>query len=407
MSQYPPAQHPQHGWHQPYSHPGHQPPRRPPRSRTPLVFLLVALLIVAGATTAIVLATSDGSSGRAAGADEQSNAPRTGGSQDGGSEVPTVSVAVPGWSEGQPITEETLGAVPPEEIFWTVYKRHAMIPVQELIQEPWVAPAGKPLASGQVTPQTRTIRVVFDYQTKEFANATTSRVNGQLDSASICVDSKLYMKTGTDLKEGRPYSLYPQDQNGARDCPLVLDEDAYKQNSIIATWLNDAFMTGGLTSDQADRFIACLREQKLVSVTKVAMVQPAGKKYVAIEGEVNRIDDSEGNSETKQGTNLLRQCFDDGTGLDQRRHPYPFTVGGLQGLKWIYYLDPNTLRPAFSKVQTTPVLSPDGSASPQNAEYNESVSWVQWNYPQAVPKFTLADGEQALRVAWPQDLPGK
>jgi hypothetical protein len=281
-----------------------------------------------------------------------------------------------------------------------------MTPVQELIQEPWVAPAGKPLSSGQqVTPQVRTIRVVFDYRSKEFAKATTSRVRGKLDAASICVGGQEFMKTTTDLEDGGPYSVFPG--GGGRDCPPLLTEQAIKQNALIATWLNDAFMTGGLTGDQADQLIDCFRQRKLVSVAKVSMVSAAGKRYVAVEGEVNRVEDRQISSEVKQGTDLLRQCFDDATELDQRSYPYPFIAGGTQGLKWVYYLDSATLRPAFSKVATTPVLALDGSVSPQNSEYNESVSWCRWGYPAAVPKFTVTDGEQPLSVAWPEDLPGK
>lgn len=405
MTGFPPPHSSQPEGQHPYPHQSYPPQPWPRRRRSPLVLLLLVILLVAGATT-VVLDTTTGPRGHLTAVTDYSSAPTANGSQGQGAQAAVVSVNVPGWREGQPITEETLGAVDAEEFFWTVYKRHAMIAVQELIQEPWVAPAGRPVAT-EHGPSVRTIRIVFDYRTKHFATASTSRVGERLDNASICVDGRLFMKTGTDLKEGSPYHPFSQDQYGARACPLVLNDDAYKQNGLIATWINDAFMTGGLDSDQADQFIALLRERRLVSVTKVSMVQAAARQFVAIEGEVNRIEDPEGRSETKLGTNVVRECFDVGTGRDQTRHPFPFTVGGLQGLKWVYYLDPSTLRPVVSKVETTPVLSRDGSVSPKNAQFNESVSWVQWGYPPAVPRFELSDGEQALSVAWPQGLPGK
>lgn len=403
MSHHPTAEHPPPGWPPPYppgQHP--RPGTRRPRWVVPVATLVVVLL--AGVIT-VVLATREQPSGGSADTGPAATRSDAGASPDGGA-VPEIPVDVPGWREGQPITEEILRAVKPEDLFWIVYKRQSMIPIHEVVQETWMAQAGKPVAPRNlVVPQVRTVRIILDYRGKDIARAETSRTpTGDLSGAMICVEGKRFSKTETALEENRPYT---ESTVGGQDCPPTLTEAVLKRYPNLGLWVNDAFMTGGLSSVQADRFIDCMRERQLVSVSSVALVQASGQSYVAVEGQVNRVEARTISTETKQGHDLVRDCFDLGTELKQELHPYPFSVGGAQGLHWIYYLDPTNLRPAFSRRETTPVLSMDGSESPANAEYNASISWVRWAYPTAVPQLTLADGEQVLTVSWPAGLPGK
>lgn len=386
--------------------PAGRPERGRRRRRWVVSAAVLVVVLLAGVPTVVVAAGGVRSGGFGAVGTVASRSAHGSSAGSDVAAVPQISVDVPGWHEGQPITDEVLRAVRPEDLFWTVYKRLSLIAVHEVVQEVWIANAGKSVApQNLVAPELRTRRVIFDYRSKAIARVETSRsLAGDLTGAMICVDGKRYSKTETAIEQNRPYA---ESAGGGQDCPSALTDAVLKRYGNLGLWVNDALMTGGLTSAQADGFIDCLRERQLVSVTSAVLVQANGTSYVAVEGEVNRVQDRAVSVETRQGHGLVRDCFDIGTGVKQELHPYPFSVGGAQGLRWTYYLDPASLRPVFSRRETTPVAKFDGSASPGDADYNASIAWVRWAYPANVPRFTLADGERPLAVAWPLGLPGK
>jgi hypothetical protein len=91
------------------------------------------------------------------------------------------------------------------------------------------------------------------------------------------------------------------------------------------------------------------------------------------------------------------------TGLDPGKHPYVNNGAVAGGIRFVTYVDPATLLPAYSQSALTPALDRDGK--PELADFDASSSLTRLEYDFALRQvFTLdTKNYNPITLSWPAE----
>jgi hypothetical protein len=144
---------------------------------------------------------------------------------------------------------------------------------------------------------------------------------------------------------------------------------------------SDGVMPGGLTSDEVDKYLSYIDHiPGLIDVKKPTVITGTdGKPYiqldVAIVPQDGQVKDAD-----KQGVAFLEAGFAQ-TGHKPTDYPLIVGAGPAQGRHFLYYVDPQTLLPAYAVALDTKVTKLDGTTDPDNAQ-PANRELYEYGYPQ-------------------------
>lgn len=335
-------------------------PPQGPRRRVPMwVKIGVPAVVVVLVATGLVLLLNRGggssSNSQAGGAsscdtaDVSSNSPTD--PRKWGVDLPACtphqySTDVPGLS--LPATAAGLAKADPTQLYWAMLKRQVTKPISSTVSVFYTdadAYAQFPVGDAQL--------VQIDYAAHKFVAVRHANMNV---STGASIDNTSFITTCVDNMSHAwapdigwlTQSSADQANPKANECNRL---DGQKEIDAFST---DGIATGGLTSAQADKYISYLANVKgLISVTKPTMAQGSdGKSYIQLDMKLTPQDPKD--PDDVNPTLLMGGAFIEAavaqTGVDQAKWPYILTTAESQGLKVRYYVDPNTLLPAYSVI---------------------------------------------------------
>jgi len=255
-----------------------------------------------------------------------------------GSQTPGANAsAVSGLPTGAQITAQTLASYNKEDLFWGYFQHAAQ---QSQVVTTHLQSKYPELGK---TGDIQRLKVGFDYKTKKLVAAEESfdaLTNKMVDSKIRCYDGKQYdaIIDGTTPKW--------EITNPGYFCEL----------DNLSWFLSDGMNTGGLSEDQAKKFVSSLRSEKgLVTVNTDTWETHKGKQYIHFSVDLKPVAAAEG----YEGVPFLQVAFDD-TGLNYQTHPYQPKENFGGGYHLEYWVDPVTQLPSYAELSDTPIYDATG-----------------------------------------------
>jgi hypothetical protein len=284
----------------------------------------------------------------------------------------------------KPLTDADVAGIDRTQAFWAYVLLTAQQHQSVATSEVHIVSSGINSLSGQGSTSDDFFKVGFDYGTKKIVYSgdhhygSTPRETDQLR----CYDGKqIHRHT---VEAGVPFVSSP-----------ITTHDECVLGEAVDLSLGDCVIPGGLTADQAGKFIQYLRAQPgLVTVDGLALLDHQGKQYLHFTVNLNPVT-GPNSAGVYLGTSWLTFAFRE-TGLDFRTHPYQTRGTGGAGLHMEYYIDPTTKLPAYSEIKTTPSKDHNGSYKPED----ESES-VKMQYQYGVSTFDASDkSPDLIAITW-------
>lgn len=233
-------------------------------------------------------------------------------------------------------------------------------------------------------------RLTFDLRTKAFARErNTHQYSGgtlSLVERDRCVGGRSYT---SDTVTGRPREPWKPNKLQYNQCTELAPEDT--------GYISDSIATGGLTAKQADVMVGELRkEDKFLRTRQAKLVMHGAKQYIRFAVEVTPVGDH-----NDEGSGRFGKAFAK-TGLDADKYPYRYYNYADEGLRFITYVDPATLLPAYSEFADTPPLD---AYTGRQQELEDGQAWelrVAYSFPGRIEPLDLKDYTD-VPMSWPAE----
>ncbi|HVX46811.1 MAG TPA: hypothetical protein VHC49_23160 [Mycobacteriales bacterium] len=275
----------------------------------------------------------------------------------------------PALRPGEPVTAARLAHVNPERFFYEVMKRQAMVQITDLTSEHFDSPQERLHRDRYDNTVTRRI---IDYPHRRVTEASSYGVPANAD-ISRCIN-------GTSKNFSRISHTWGP---GIFDYACTHLDDHNFQST-------DGITPGGLTAPQADRYTARLQALRgFINPRQPRLLIDHGHRYIRMVVDIRPILGSRG--AYLGALQLFDQAFKD-AGLYTTPRIFLTSTAPGQGIHCIYYIDPVTLRPSFSKLLGTTVVNADGR--PAHPFPNSHV--YQYRYPARLPVFTMQDHQPVV-----------
>lgn len=328
-----------------------QPPQR--NNRVPLIIggiVLAALVIIAIPVTYIALRPSEaGTSGTGAPASR-----------------PTLK-------PGDPITQDKLNKVAPDDFYFDVQKRQLTKPVSLVtsgyFQRPSDFSSHKSYYVNQVGVDHRGGRAAG---VGRFTAARTSYTDGKSDSQVRCVSQKPYY-LGKDYETGK---MKWDKGSDPEECKTIEQWRSYGSDGVTASGLNEG---------QANAVQSSLRDEYegFAAPRRPKLIKASGHSYIRQVVDYKPKKLADGNY---WGTQIFIWAFKK-SGLDSLTWPFVPGLGGGEGLHIIYYYDTKTLLPTAAMIRTTAILDANGKPS---HDYKQTIV-VNYAFPSKLAPVDLKD----------------
>lgn len=311
---------------------------------------------------------------------------------------------VPGYMPSATPSAEQLATADPRQLYWAVLKRQGMAVITEVTK-----------VGGYMTTQDYEAdwpgglvsHSVIDWRSRKFIQEDTSvKADGSPDTSTVrrCLDSNT---VGT-YSQADPIVGKPAGWETAPDSMHACD-DKLKPNQDVANVIDgDGVAPAGLSSSDMDKFISYLDHVPgLIHVEKpIVATGKDGKQYIQLKVSLTPQDSKLQSNDFRMGQAFLNAAF-----VQTGKNPstWPFIISGNvgQGKRMAYYIDPQTLLPAYSVFMDTKVLNVDGTPDLQ-APQPQWRQLYEYGFPQQLDSSRLqASGtpDNAAYKAPPFDRP--
>lgn len=278
---------------------------------------------------------------------------------------------------GNSLTDASLAKLDKTDLFFGVFK-HAS-EQQVVATKLGYYFTNKPHQYGGQSTATDT---TMNYATKQFSYDSDIYMGDSMaPDKTRCIDSQPYHFTS-----GFSSSRWEQSDSDSTACSF---------QSVGDFSTNDGINTGGLTSTQADTFVAAIRQVKgLVKVNSATVATHNSKNYIKFDVTITPVKLTDG----YYGMQNFMWAFKD-TGLDPAKQPYSYLGSADAGMRLTYYVDPTTQLPAYAQLDTTGQVGTDGKVK-SDAIYD--YRHVEYTFGGQVPTLTLND-HNPIQFSWPTD----
>ncbi|QUH06461.1 hypothetical protein HUO13_34175 [Saccharopolyspora erythraea] len=289
-----------------------------------------------------------------------------------------------GFKPGMEINEAVLAETDADALYEAMLRNQLMRPVHQVTMEHYSNPQWFE-DSERLGHTVRQTRVDYEHYRVTEADADYEVVDGTqvLHAQSRCVDGGSHRwseYTGT-------WSKRPQDS-----CTPEL----------IKVGSGDGIAPGGLSAQQADRYLRYLRGEfgDPVSVGRPTLFEHDGESYVRLPVKVTPLRTGDAGYTGM----MLFQWALIAAGIEPLTYPYSNGGAGASGVEVTYYIDPDTTLPAYSFQRMTPVLNSAGEMkdpgewlSVRRAEYAFPERWLP--YDPADPRDL-----EPIALTWHRDI---
>lgn len=319
--------------------------------------VVVVVLLIAGATSAVLLVN------------------RGSGAGDGDQAARQVSAAA---KQGR-LTDAQLQKVDATDLYYAVFKT--------MVQRSLLHTKVETTTPGGQTGAYFRHDMTTDLRTKKYSyQSELAEGSGTSVGSFRCVGAKLYYSDASDGQRWHDWANDPGADN--KKCTNLTEVESY---------ISDGMATGGLTGPQADLMVHELRRyDTFMRASQVKLADRNGKRYLRFAVQVTPVKLEDGNY---YGMQRFTFGFKE-TGLDPGKHPYGNDGAVSGGIRFVMYVDPVTLLPAYSQSALTPSVDRDGKPEPADFDTSSSLSRVEYDFTQR-QVFTLGLGDyDPIVLSW-------
>lgn len=315
-----------------------------------------------------------------------------------GTGIPACTVhqyptTVPGLTASVP----TLAHIDSRTLLWAMLKRQDTQPVSSTLHANWPTPH---LYSTNFPTAINTELVQIDYSKRAFVNERTDvniRTGTSLGNDFFrCVGRNSYSWSAED-----GWTSTEPDQQSNSTCNRL------NGDTVADSFSTDGVATGGLTATQADAFFSYLDHiTGLITTTPLhAELGSDGRNYIVLDVQVTPQDPRNThnvNPSIDLGMGFFQAAFAQ-TGLSVVGWPYNIGLGPAQGVKIRYYVDPDTLLPAYSVMMATAPIVASGKTPFSPYEFPNTYTVNEYSYPHQLDSADMQpSGTPTLPVKpWP------
>lgn len=301
--------------------------------------------------------------------------------------------------KGASLNEADLKALNKDTVFFTMFKNQNMQPV--IKDTIYTTDDERP------TFLTVVREVAFDYRTKKIALYSISEgIHETQLLGGRCFNGVEYFDyvegkapPGDPKNSGLKFNGWSPDPRSTQPCgdstgTLMTPEALQHAGADVG----DLIAAGGLTAQQADTFNQKLQSYGTIRVNDLSLISRKGKQYIRL--DMNVVPTLQ-QDKKYWGMQTFTWSFE-ATGLDPSTFPYQAGGTPASGQHTIYYVDPATMLPVYSRKDQTPTV--DDSGKPKKpATYHQQ---VMYEYPTTVTQRPLED-QAVLVFSWMNQESGK
>jgi hypothetical protein len=279
-------------------------------------------------------------------------------------------------------------------------KRQSMKPVTDYIHMSFVDPESYREQFAGFSRSIIASRVGIDYKSRKFIDENgTINPDGSVRPHQVLI--RCDNGTAYDFMPNRGWE--PPDPGwNSKSCAERMQPDKFVSNAFTA----DGVATGGLSADEADKFISYLDHiNGLLTMQQPQAVRGSdGKTYIQLDVTLKPQDPQlPDNAEKLTASGPFFEAAFAQTGKEPSSYPYDFGNGSTVGRQMRYYIDPSTLLPAYSVMMATPPITTDGSpASAANSDAGRYTLY-EYSFPEQLdPQAMKASGTPVMPFRrWP------
>jgi hypothetical protein len=394
---FPPGYPPPTGYGWPHAAP---PPPPPPRKNRTAILAAAAVVLLALVATPVVLNGLESAGTKDLGSGSATDPARWRVHVPAG-HVDEYSTDVPGLTPGRTIDDAALAALDPRQLYWAMLARQGTRPVTDMVARNWIS-AEEYEVEFPANPVTH--RVGIDWRTKAFIDESSGVTgDGTPDYVLLrCLGNDRYASylPGNEIFgiPGRWDVKSAAGPDGYDNCA-----DRMRPGKVVAnSFAGDGIAPAGLSPEQMNAFISYLDGVPgLIEVSPPTTVEGNdGNQYIQLDVSL-RPQDPRGDGETRMGGAFLNAAFAQ-TGNNPYDYPYSIDLDESQGRTMRYFVDPQTLLPAYAVMSDTGPMLPDGTPVADGSTTN-SYDVYQYSWPDELdPAAMRAEGTPVFPVRpWP------
>ncbi|WP_194906718.1 DUF3558 domain-containing protein [Catenulispora rubra] len=308
---------------------------------------------------------------------------------------------VPGYTPAATPDPGRLAGVDPRQFYFAMLKRQGMVKITELTH---VGYNGTQAYASQ-WPYGNASHSVVDWSTRKHILETES-VFAPRDGDKDGLHHDLLIRC-TDSDQDAIYD--PADPVFGIKASWRTEADKGHRCSrrMQPTWdvenvgTSDGVMPGGLTSDEVDKYLSYIDHiPGLIEVKRPTVATGTdGKQYILLDANIVP-QDAGVKDPDRHGVSFLEAGFAQ-TGHKPTDYPLIVSAGLAQGRHFLYYVDPQTLLPAYSVALDTKVVKLDGTVDADNAQ-SAFRELYEYAYPQRLdPARTQSGGPSTIDFKLP------
>jgi hypothetical protein len=310
---------------------------------------------------------------------------------------------VPGLALGATVDGAALAGVDARQLYWAMLARQGTRPVTDMVSRNWVTPE-EYVQEFPANPITH--HVGIDWRTRAFVDESSAVTeDGTADAEYIllrCLGNEQYASYQAENEVfGFParWDVKPATgPDGYDNCAERMQPGKLVANAFVG----DGIAPAGLSPEQMNAFISYLDGVPgLIEVSPPISVEGSdGKQYIQLDVSLNP-QDPQRESETRLGGAFLNAAFAQ-TGNNPYDYPYSVDLDETQGRIMRYFVEPQTLLPAYAVMTDTGPLGLDGSPLDMGNITN-SYDVYQYSWPDELdPAAMRAEGTPVFPLRpWP------
>lgn len=311
--------------------------------------------------------------------------------------VHQYATTVPGLDPATSVSAASLTHVDSRTLLWAMLKRQDTQPISSTLHADWLTPHQY---STNFPSAFDAELVQIDYHKRAFVDERTDVDFGNATS----LGNDFFRCVGRDSYSWSTEDGWASPQPGQQSNSAC---NRLNGDTIADSFSSDGIATGGLTATQADAFLSYLDHiTGLITTTPLHTARGSdGKNYLVLDVEITPQDPRDTynvNPSIDLGLGFFQAAFAQ-TGLNVVRWPYNIGLGPAQGAKIRYYVDPDTLLPAYSVIMATPPIVASGKTPFSPGEFPNTYTLNEYSYPRQLDATNMQpSGTPSLPVKpWP------
>jgi hypothetical protein len=316
-------------------------------------------------------------------------------------EVNEYSADVPGLVLGPSVDDGALARVDPRQLYWAMLARQGTRPVTDMITRYWLTPEEY---QAEFPAAFNARHTGIDWRSRAFISEFTDvKADETLDERDLvirCLGNDQYATyyPAGFAGRGNParWEVKPTAGQLNDNCAGLMKPGELVANAQIG----DSVAPGGLSPEQMNAFISYLDGVPgLIEVSPPTSVRGRdGKQYIQLDVSLNP-QDPRWDVGARMGAAFLNAAFAQ-TGISPHDHPYSIGSNEGQGRAMRYFVDPQTLLPAYAVMSYT---RPQGLDGTPIGDLPNSYKVYQYSWPDELdPAGMRAEGTPDFPLRrWP------